>query len=90
MQVSVHGPNLPRPLSDKGTFHVHRAGCADTRKGVYLRSEPPWTAEVDSVQQVVEDIYSDIIDESGGSWEDYAHDVVVYPCLSLPETTGDV
>lgn len=82
-QVSVHGPNI----GHGGEFHVHRAGCADTKRGEYPFVEQPWTVEATSQQAVVEDIYSDIIPENPGStWESYADTVRFFPCTDLPTT----
>jgi hypothetical protein len=84
--VTVCGPNLPD--QSKGDMHVHAAGCADLKRG-QLRQADKWTVEVDSVQAVVEAIYSDMIaecdpDEPYGTWVDYEADLYFAPCVHLP------
>lgn len=80
-RVSVYGPNV----GSGGEFHVHRTGCADTKRGEYPFVEQPWSLEATSQKQVVEDVYSDIIPENPGStWESYAETVRFFPCTNLP------
>jgi len=77
VEVAVWGPNLGRGGE---AMHVHKPGCADTRKGIYV-GHKPWTITVTSAQEIVEDIYQDMIAESDGDWRDYAGDVHIYPCV---------
>lgn len=84
MAVTISGPNLPRPLCDKGDMHVHAAGCADLRKYPTERhtGEKGWTITVASVREVVENVYGDQIRESGSTWQDYVGDFYWAPCTS--------
>lgn len=85
MYVTVTGPN-----PHGGMFHVHRTGCADLSRGVYRRiplNNERYELEFDSVQDVVEDIYSDIIAENDDTWETYVSEFRFFPCTdSLPRT----
>lgn len=81
--VTVVGPNLPD--QSQGDMHVHAAGCADLKRGQLRNHAERWTVEVDSVQAVVEAIYSDMIaecdpDEPYGTWVDYEADLHFAPC----------
>lgn len=95
MRVTICGPNLPRPLCDRGDMHVHQAGCADLRK--YPdddRTRPGqkgWTIEASSVETVVYEVYDNQIEESEGyTWEDYVDDLYWAPCTSsLPRTEAE-
>lgn len=92
MKVDIAGPNLPRPLCDKGTLHVHAHGCADLKKSAYARAGEPWTIDAVSRQEVILDIYSNQIDESDSTWDDPAYETDVYfaPCCkALPRTTAE-
>ncbi|MGB8878614.1 MAG: hypothetical protein WCD11_19980 [Solirubrobacteraceae bacterium] len=89
MQVTIHGPNLHD--QSKGQFHVHSAGCRDNAREVRMNgSEYPWTLEADSVQAVVEEVYSDHMAEreagdKWSTWEPYLSDFHFPPCLkALP------
>lgn len=87
-RVTIHGPNLMVPGP---TFHVHAEGCADLRKRLYRGADGGWTVEATSQQDVVEEIYQDIMAENEGdlaSWEAYADDVRIFPCVALPEVTA--
>ena len=85
--VTIIGPNLPRPLCDKGTFHVHRAGCADIKRitGRY-GLDLPWTIEVASILDVVGAVYDpsnfdyDLSDPEDRS--PYETDIHFLPCTS--------
>lgn len=80
VKVTICGPNLND--QSKGTFHVHTADCADLVK--HARREPEyrsgWTVEADSVEEVVTDVYGDMMDESESPWTDYADDLYFFPC----------
>jgi hypothetical protein len=84
MKVEVWGPNLPSEMGEE-TFHVHAVGCADTKRGWYPRlgrDSGPWAIEVDSVQEVVEDVYSDQMaenDDEWATWEPYLSDFQFFP-----------
>lgn len=87
MKVTVSGPNLPRPLADKGTMHVHAAGCADLRKYPKGADQGGWPLDADSVQYVVENVYGHQIEEAGATWQDYVSDFYWAPCVfHLPAT----
>lgn len=91
MDVRVCGPNL-RDQS-KGTFHVHRDGCADLRKYGPQYSGPDAKGgdtngncelliDNATVEDVVSVTYSDQLAESNGDWEDYVSDFWFAPCCS--------
>jgi hypothetical protein len=65
-------------------YHVHRSNCPDIKRK-YRGVDPGWTAEVSSIQEIVEEVYGDQIRESDQSWRDYASDVRVFPCVIVPE-----
>lgn len=89
MQVVIIGPNLID--QSKGSFHVHKAGCADTKKAVYRlhrRDMDPF--EVGSEKDVIEYIFSDIIDQdisegyipdTEDAWKSYLSEVYFFPCV---------
>lgn len=93
--VTVIGPNLPRPLSDTGTMHVHAAGCADIKRtyGRHRLEAPPWSIDAETVAQIIEDIYPaedfcyDPADPA--EYSAYRGDVHVFPCVTLPEHKDD-
>lgn len=82
MKITVMGPNLPRPLCDKGDMHVHAAGCADLRRYPKGIDQGGWTINVEDVRSVVVAVYDNMIDESGLTWEDYVSDLYWAPCTS--------
>lgn len=86
MRVTISGPNLPRPLCDKGDMHVHKAGCADLRRYPTERhtGEKGWTIEATSRQGVVEDVYGDQMHDYDppAPWTDYEGDLYWAPCTS--------
>jgi hypothetical protein len=90
-KVCIIGPNLLD--QSKGQFHVHAAGCADTKKAQYRmhRDDVRHPYSVTSKQDVVELIYSDMIaDEPGSTWEDFLDDDIhFFPCVHLPYATPD-
>jgi hypothetical protein len=59
LRVVICGPNLIDQT--RGTFHVHREGCADL--GRHARREPEyengWTIEAETREGVVRAIYAD-------------------------------
>lgn len=89
MRVTIYGPNLPRSLSETGTLHVHKLGCADTRKMAYRAVVDLWTIEADTIADIIEDIYpSDNFDYDSTDASEYAgyrNDVHVFPCVTIPE-----
>ena len=82
LTVAIIGPNLID--QSKGTFHVHRFGCADTRKAQYRlnREDLKHPITVDSRAEVVEYIYpaSDFDYDPKTESEPYAQDIYFYPC----------
>lgn len=92
MNVSIYGPNLGR---DSESFHVHRTGCADTEKRFYKRLGPDqggWHTDAESIQEIVEEVYCDIIAENEGQppyddWSSYLQEFHIFPCVTLPQTT---
>lgn len=94
MQVAILGPNLPRPLCDKGDIHAHAAGCADiARRYPAGRDQGGWVIEAASIQEIIEDVYGDQMHDYDppAPWSDYEGDVWLAPCVrELPrEATQD-
>lgn len=91
MRVTVHGPNLPRHLSDKGTIHVHKDGCRDIKTHRYPAGadQGGYGVDVASIAEIVEDVYPasdfqyDPDDEAAAA--PYRDDIYVAPCVTLPE-----
>lgn len=89
-KVTVLGPNLPRPLCDKGTLHVHAADCADIKRR-YSRviERDGWDLEISSVREVIYDIYPpesfDYDGDDASEYSGYRSDVAVFPCVTVPE-----
>jgi hypothetical protein len=84
--VWVYGPNLQD--QSKGQMHVHKAGCADTKRGQYPNVDPPWSiVDATSMKSVVHDIYPPGQFEYDGDteWKDFASDINFFPCVTLPE-----
>lgn len=83
--VLVFGPNL-RDQS-KGSFHVHAADCKDCGKygpGKPFGGETDGPIEVKSIKEVVENVYSDQINEGEApynTWKGYVGDFHFAPCL---------
>lgn len=89
MKVAIIGPNLH---GANETFHVHAAGCRDTRKPLYAGYENQLAvkhpADVESDRDVVLYAYEDIIEESpeqyGGErgWESLLSEFRFFPCVA--------
>lgn len=98
MKVNILGPNLMDP--DGFTFHVHAADCADiTRNRLYRglsRHELQWVTEVESTQDLIEQVYSDQMDENEegsfyATWQAYVGEFHVFPCVGeLPDPVPSV
>lgn len=92
MRVSILGPNLPRPFSDKGTFHIHAEGCRDIaryriREG---SDQGGWTMDASSIEDIVEEVYGDVMGDytPRAPWDEYESDFHFAPCVSsLPRET---
>jgi hypothetical protein len=84
IKVTVHGPNLSAEMQDQGDLHVHAADCQDNRR-YRLYDTQPWTIEVDSLEDIVKDIYppSDF-NYAPADWRGYASDIYIAPCVKLP------
>lgn len=97
MNLTILGPNLPGNLQDKGSIHVHAAGCADLKRGSYrhVGKYEQDTGEYDSRQAVVESFYGpeagSFYEESGipeakwdTAWEDEGYEAEFYwaPCTN--------
>lgn len=77
--LTILGPNL-RDQS-KGSFHVHDAQCGHLNR---YRDEESYTAGFDSVEDVVNFIYEDIIAENeGDDWTMYENDFHFCPCVKF-------
>lgn len=79
MRVTIQGPNLNREHQRQGGFHVHAADCRDNRKYAYLGTHGGWTVNVESVPEIVEEVYADQIAE-GANFDDCAADFHIAPC----------
>ena len=90
-RVEIVGPNLNDQST--GDFHVHANTCRELLTWQYkgVRDQRPrfelWITEAESVQEIVEEIYSDILEETGESWETEEGSVHVFPCVTLPRET---
>ncbi len=80
--LSIHGPNggWAGP-----TFHIHRKGCADTKKGQYLRAERDWFMKASTAEEVAAEIYSDHIAEGSMNIGDALADIRIFPCANVKE-----
>jgi len=89
MQLTIHGPNLNK--QNKGTFHVHTAGCRDNDREVKNNgSVDPYTAEFASRDEVASFIYADhMAEDPSASVADYVADFHFAPCCdALPFSTS--
>lgn len=86
MKVTVWGPNLG--VHDE-QIHLHKTGCADTKRGIYRRhTGDEWNLDAASLQEIVHEIYPpDNFDyDADAEWRSYADDVKVFPCvIGLPD-----
>lgn len=80
-RLTIVGPNLPRELSDRGTFHVHATGCAhlDTRVLRDAYREAGFTSDASSLTELCDEVYGDELDREGG---EYAGEFHVAPCAA--------
>lgn len=93
--VSIYGPNLRNP--SKGTFEVHRRGCAHTKR--FAPWEHGWDIPAEYAEtrwDVVYDIYGDIMTDDPEFYSTPEGQATVYndvyfaPCLKdLPEGEPD-
>jgi len=103
--LTILGPNLRRPLCDKGEIHIHAAGCADLKRGGYqhVHSSDQCDEEHDSIKSVVESFFGPaaggFYEESGcyetpeqyaAAWKDYLGEFYFAPCVHLPDEIGVV
>jgi hypothetical protein len=87
MIVEVWGPNLG---AETEQIHVHKPGCRDTTRGIYLRPQVdrPWSMDADSVEGVVKDVYPpNDFGYEPDAWEEYLGDIKVFPCVPLPHVS---
>jgi hypothetical protein len=89
MKLKIHGPNLHDQT--KGTFHVHTAGCRDNKWEVTANgSEHPMAIDADTIEDVVEYIYSDHIAEGSMKLDASAiADFHFAPCVKDLPRRGD-
>jgi hypothetical protein len=80
MLVAIIGPNLPD--QSNGDFHVHAASCSDVHKYHKLLVD---IVEINSLQDIVENVYCDIIADNDGNWQDYVNDFHFLPCFDKME-----
>lgn len=93
MKLTIAGPNL----TTGSAFHVHKAGCRDlkSRAKGYGPTTDVDTGEYASLQEIVEEIYSDHMAENEpGSpyavWTGYTGEFDIYPCVGeLPDVVLD-
>jgi hypothetical protein len=79
MRVVVVGPNIMQ--SGTTGFHVHAVGCRDVGRPKYRGAEKD-VMDVDGVEALARDIYSDHIAESENPSDirSYVADFTVFPC----------
>lgn len=87
-KLIVIGPNLPD--QSKGSFHVHAQGClALNVKSYYPSPEFDFdrtnAMEFDSVQEIAEFVYADMLDENEVT--DLLSDFYVHTCVDYLPTT---
>lgn len=91
-ELTIAGPNL----QSGSTFHVHKAGCSDLKRRVVYRGAQVDTAEYASVQEVVEDIYADMMAENDpdseyATWQGYVSEFDFFPCCGeIPDVVAEV
>lgn len=91
MQVTILGPNLSSKMQAKGQFHAHATGCGDIKRN-YRDGDDAFIQEFESVQDIVECLFSDFIGDPYGElgysprWEDYMNngEMFVAPCVKIP------
>jgi hypothetical protein len=78
-KLEVWGPNL-RTTDEQ--IHVHAAGCADTKRGIYRGAEAPSVSDFTTQREVVEFVYppADFEYDADTEWEGFAGDVRFFPC----------
>lgn len=87
MDLTIAGPNL----ASGSTFHVHKAGCADLKRKVVYRGAQKWDGDFTSLQDVVEDVFTDHMGENDADspyskWEAYTGEFDIFPCVgALPD-----
>lgn len=83
-KVAIWGPNL---RTQDATMHIHKPGCADTKRGIYV-GHRSWEIEVQCEKDIVLDIYPPdefLYEEDGDEWHGYK-DHKIFPCVGdLPE-----
>lgn len=87
MEVDIIGPNLGH--NAQTTFVVHKAGCADTKRGWYRTLGPDslgWKVNVRSLHDVVVEVYNpDEFQYDADKWEDFMSEFTFFPCTgALP------
>jgi hypothetical protein len=91
-RVTVFGPNLHD--QSKGDFHVHAAECSDCKHyghGRKFGGEPGWTIDAPSKDDVVLDVYSDmILSNDMYDLADFVSDLHFAPCVTLPDTRDGI
>lgn len=91
MKLTIVGPNIPQNTHE--TLHVHKAGCADLKRGVYRAVSPyeKHDEEHDSVESLVEEWYGpnggSFYEEAFGedipadAWTHYESEFWIAPCV---------
>ena len=82
MRITLIGPN------GIALMHAHATSCRDIGQPRYRSCEKE-VLECASVQEVVEDWFSDFLGEAGRAetWEDFLGEIKFFPCCSgLPRT----
>jgi len=81
MKVTVVGPNLFD--QSKGSFHAHKAGCADLKRDPNYRGQDlSYTFDADTRDEVGDEIYGDHIAEGSMEPGEGKYDVHFAPCTS--------
>lgn len=95
MNLTIAGPNL----STGSTFHVHKEGCSDLKRRVVYRGAQMWSGEFTSLQDIVEDVFTDHMAENDqdspySKWTGYTDEFDIFPCCGpvpdmAPEPTEE-
>lgn len=88
MQVAIFGPNLFNSGTSE-SMHVHRPGCADTNKKLYVlcAERSPMIVNVGSLKELTHWIYppGDFEYDPDTGWRDFSGEIKVFGCLNLPD-----
>jgi hypothetical protein len=90
VKVAIIGPNLLDQST--GGFHVHKFGCADTKKSQYRfhKDDVNYAYEVETIKDIVTEVYDpgdfDYDADNPSELAGYASDIHIFPCVgTLPD-----